>query len=473
MSETTVHINPTNKNVVTYADRKYLIVAANRELRLEKAGNYSAIIIDAKDIEFARLVVRRLRGNFIPEIYLKPILLMNTNSTIDAYMRDLTDGKIYSIDQIALVHPNIEEINNRIKELQFTNSISIEAQIISKLLGYMYTRQLEELNPIPYVYSSTNYSFPLVAVNFKMREESHVFDILKTAEEEGLLSKEYHDRIYLCSNCNTGHLSFRETCTQCVSSNTDSFDVVHHFPCAYVGPITDFTNELDDQLDCPKCNKRLKHIGVDYDKPSVLHLCNNCGNRFQDFNVHASCMNCQFDNHVEQLVSKEVNKYFITKKGEISAISGYVSTPKDIEQIIGTVKFDTFKTMVKYEIERLRQTEGSSNLVAINIKNAGQVYSKVGSKAQQSLLKDMVAEIRHSIRSSDMITFKSSSVILIAMNEIPRKIASRIMNEILDLLRDLIQTNFKNLVLELESQVSKLDYNLSADLQIQQLTKDF
>ena len=51
--------------------------------------------------------------------------------------------------------------------------------------------------------------------------------------------------------------------------------------------------------------------------------------------------------------------------------------------------------------------------------NASQIYSKVGTEAHQTLLKDLVSVIRNSIRTSDVITFKSSSIILISMNEIP------------------------------------------------------
>ena len=469
---TEVNFHP-EKSLIEYAGKKYLLVSPTKELRIERSLDYAGIIIDAKGIEFTRMIVKRIRGHFNPEIYLKPILLLNGNAHRDSFIRNLIDGMIYSPEQITLVHANVEAILEKIKDLTFMNSVSLEAQIISKLMCWCYTRENDILEPIPYTFSNINYSYPFLACSFEYQEEHQVLEILEICQKEGLISGEFYDRVYLCCNCNSGSLSIRETCPKCGSANNDSFDVVHHFPCAYVGPITDFTNELDDQMDCPKCSKRLKHIGVDYDKPSVLHLCNTCGHRFQDYNVYAKCMSCTFDNNVEQLVSKEIKTYRVTKKGQIAAINGYVTTPKDIDEIIGTVKIDTFKTMVKYEIERLRQTEGSSNIVAINIKNAGQVYAKVGSKAQQSLLKDMVAEIRTSIRSSDMITFYSSNIILINMNEIPTKICNRIVDEILVLLRRLIETNFRDLTLELEGRVQQLNYNLTSELQIQQVISNF
>ena len=183
-------------------------------------------------------------------------------------------------------------------------------------------------------------------------------------------------------------------------------------------------------------------------------------------------MYCNQDNLVENLSSQEIREYTLTQKGENYSIQGYVSTPKDIEEIIGTVKYDTFRTIVKYEIERIKQSEGASNIVSITINNAGQFYSKVGSSRQQTLLKDLVREIRSSIRSSDMISFYSSSVILITMFEIPDRIAVRIMNEIVTALKKLVENNFNDLEIQLKPHVHLLNTKLSAELQINQLISE-
>lgn len=459
--------------VVEVEGRKFLSISNTRELGIKKTDEFNGVIIYAKDIEFAKQAVRRIRSHFNPKIYLQPILLYKIGSKRDPFLNQVADGIIYSMNQIKFVLQDVDEINLKISELNFGKSVSFEAQIIEKTLQLMYTRKMDELEPFPYAFSGINYTFPILSANFQYREEKSVLDILKIAEEEHLLEGEFYDRIYLCPSCTTGHLSYREVCPKCGSANNDSEDVIHHFPCGFVDSIKKFENELDDQLDCPKCNKRLRHIGVDYDKPSVMHNCKNCEHRFQDLFVNAKCMNCTNDTSVTTLPEEEIKKYFITKKGIDAAINGYISTNKDIESIIGTVPFGTFKTMLKYEIERLKQTEGQSNIVGLNILNASQVYSKVGTQAHQTLLKDLVRVIRNSIRSSDVISFKSSSVILISMNEIPLRISKRIVEEIVQMLEELIQDNFKDLKIDLGYEVIELDFKLSHELQIQQLIKDF
>jgi hypothetical protein len=456
---------------VEYMSAKFLYISASRKLKINKSLDYDAVLIDGKSVEFVKMILKRIRGNANPLIYLKPVILVNGNSHRDLFVNKLIDGVIYSFDQISMINDAVAEINELVNSMNFINSISFEANTVAKLICFMYSRGRQYLSPVPYTQANTNYTFPILACNYNFDDEHKVFDILRICESEGILKGKFSDRVYLCPGCKSSQLSYRETCPKCSSSNTSTSEIIHHFPCAYVGPISDFSNELDDTLYCPKCTKRLRHIGVDYDKPSVLHTCNNCDNRFQDFFVKAKCMSCGKDSLVESLVDEEIAEYTLTKKGEMYAVQGYVSTPKDIEDIIGTVKFDTFKTVVRYEVERLRQTDGSSNIVALSITNAGQFYAKVDLTKQKNLLKDMVAEIRSSIRSSDMITFYSSSVILITMFEIPNKVAQNFMKDIVKLLEELIERNFRDLRIELASNIEELNITQSFEVQVNHLTE--
>jgi hypothetical protein len=462
-----------DNSVIEYGGFKFLHIDDLDNLNVEKVQYNSAVIIEGKDRAFIRQIVRRIRSHNSADIYLKPIFILKGITIIDPMVNKLIDGTLYSLDQIELIIPEVERILTKTKELHFTNSISFEAQMIEKMISFMYTCEIQDLDPVPYIYSMNNFSYPILSVNFGEKDEHIVLDILDIAEQEGIFDSEYVDRIYLCPTCQGGHLTYREVCPKCSSSNSSTEDIIHHFPCANVGPLSDYTNEIDDQLDCPKCNKRLRHIGVDYDKPSVLHQCKACDHKFQDFNVKAKCLSCLTDNFVEQLKGREIRKYTLTKKGELAAINGFVSTSKDIEEIIGTVKFDTFVTMLKYEIERLRQTEGSSNVCAIHLSNPSQIYSKMGSEVQKVLLKDLVKVIRSNIRSSDIISFQSSSTIIMSMNEIPSKISKRILSEIVDMLKRLMGTTFKDIEVEFEYEVVKLDYKISPQMHIQKLTKNF
>ena len=441
---------------------------------VEEIRNHNAVLIEVKNLDFVRLVLGAIRSNQNPDIYLVPIFLVKKDSTDDVpYIEELTDGSIKSLDELDFISKEVERIELLKKNITTINSISFEAQVITKLISLMYVRQKKVLAPTPDIYSNINYSFPFLSVNFENNEEHTALNILDIAEEEGMLRSEYFDRVYLCASCSGSHVSYREVCPKCSSSNTTPDDIIHHFPCGYVGPMSDFKNEIDDKLDCPKCNKRLRHIGVDYDKPSVIHVCNNCNHKFQDYSVNAKCMSCLADRPVETLKSHDIKTYRLTKKGELAAIKGYTTTSKDIEEVVGTVKYDTFKTMLKYEIERLKQTEGDSNICAIHISNSSQVYSKLGSELQRGLLKDLVSVIRSNIRSSDAIAFWSSSTIVVSMNDIPHKIATRITSEMIALLNDLIKSGFENLEVDFDTNILALDSQKTHESQLKELLVEF
>jgi GGDEF domain-containing protein len=460
-------------NIINFEGISFMVFDHLDSLNVDESEPYDAVIINGKDESFIRQLVRRIRAHKRPHIYLKPVFLLKGINIIDPLVNQLIDGSLYSLEQIPFIKKEVERILTRNSQIQFTHSISFEAQMIVKMVSYMYSRERKHLEPIPYVFSDVNYTYPPLSVNFNFSEEYAIFDILKQAEYDGILTSDFVDRVYLCSQCSNGRMSYREVCPKCNSSNSETDDIIHHFPCGYVGPMVDFKNEIDDELDCPKCNKRLRHIGVDYDKPSVIHECLNCNHKFQDYFVKAKCLSCSHDNSVEQLKTKEIRKYNLTQKGTYAALNGYVTTSKDIEEIIGTVKYDTFKTMLKYEIERLKQTDGSSNICAIHINNPNEIYSVIGSEAQKGMLKDVVRIIRSNIRSSDVISFQDSSTIILSMYEIPKKIASRILEEIISILERLMKTAFKDVVIEFHTEIVKLDHAVSHELHLHNLVKDF
>lgn len=460
-------------NIIEHDSFRYFVVRDQSSFSVNNIMGYDAIIIEAFDKDYLYNTIKVIRKHLNHSIYLKPVFLLKGNLTVDLYIEKLTDGSIFSLDQVKLLTPILQEIFVRTNDLTINSTLSFEAQIIVKMLAYMYSRDWKELKPMVHPYSAIGFVYPMISINFDHKEEYRTLDILELAEQEGVIYGEFHDRTHLCSQCRTGFLAYREVCPKCGSANSYSQDIIHHFRCGFVGPISDFQNEIDDQLNCPKCNKTLRHIGVDYDKPSVLHECYNCAHKFQDFNVNVRCMTCSYDNHVEQLVGKEIHDYNLSKKGELAAINGFTSTSKDIEEIIGTVKLDTYKTMLKYEIERIRQTDGKSNICAIHISNAGVIYSKIGSDTQKALLKDMVELVRRNIRSSDVITFYDSNTILLSMNDIPLKVGQNILSEITELIVKLINANFEDLELDIKFNIKRINVKLASELQIQHIIKEF
>jgi hypothetical protein len=460
-------------NVITTTDGSFYIIYKNDPLLLDELLLYDAVIIESGDIFRTSEILRRFRSHFNPEFYLKPIFVLGESDNTDTFIENLIDGHIMSLDQMDIVAAVFKKIFLKTTELYFPKTLSFESQIITNLINFLFTREKKTLLPHTYVRSAIGYTFPAISVNFAPEEEWKAVEILEIATKEGLFMKSFHEKIHLCPKCKSGFLSFREVCPKCHSSNLSVHDLIHHFPCAYVGPIYDFKSEIEGQLVCPKCYKHLRHIGVDYDKPSVISTCNECGHHFQDSNVKAKCINCSAENTVEDLLSEVINKYQLTKKGELVALKGYMPTEGgDFNSIRGLLDLKTFKIIVAYEIERLRQSDMQSNIAIIRILHASDLYAKMGPVGQKKFLDDLITLIRLNLRTSDLVSLYDASIILLALNDISTRTAGNIIHEISDMLIVLINENYSQYNIEIANGVRELHHTMSAEIQINGLLDD-
>ena len=155
-----------NDSVIEYSGFTFLLIDASDNLSVDKVQFNNAVIIDGKDQDYIRQIVRRIRASNSPDIYLKPIFILKGININDPLINRLTDGTIFSLEQIEFVIPTVEKILTKVNDLKFTNSISFEAQMIEKVISFMYTCDVYDLEPVPYVYSGINFSFPIFTISF-------------------------------------------------------------------------------------------------------------------------------------------------------------------------------------------------------------------------------------------------------------------------------------------------------------------
>ncbi len=460
-------------NKIEYENLLFYTVDSSSSLKIEHLMGYDALIVDARDHDFARYIIKKIRTHYNPEFYLKPVFLINYKESKDPFLNYLHDGIVYSYDQIKDIAEVVKQIFFKTTQLDYQIISSFEAQTMKKVLNYMYTRELKTLKPYVDLNSIIGYTFPEISVHFDDAEESQVLEIFDWAEREGLIWPDFHERIYLCNQCSSGFLSYREVCPHCNSSNSKSEDLVHHFPCAFIGPISDFKNPIDNTLTCPKCNKGLRHIGVDYDKPSIIHHCNSCDNNFQDFFVKAKCISCTQDIEVQYLIPKSINVYKLTKKGRAAATNGFLSSGQEIEDIFGTINMATFKIMLHYELERVKANPSQKSSIAIiNMENVFELYNKIGKKAEKTMLEDLVNMIRENIKPADFIAFENSSTLYLGLMNTDSMQAEQQLMNLSILIEKVIKNNFNGFDLKVQHKGKILHTHTKAETQLQDLTKD-
>ena len=339
-------------NLHQLGDTSYLLLGAWHKDIAQTINQYDAIIITTTSAEAFEDLVRKVRTHSDSTVALKPLFYkFDVKSTYKIH----TDG----IFQDLLSNETTKHLRQKISELSDIYARSTDEQISLQLLQHLFTRE-GMLKPVKSRFSKLTYQYPIIDLFFE-QEEFHLIKNLQHLVKEGLLEEKLKDRTQLCQDCNDGFLLFKETCPKCHSIDIESFDVIHHFVCAHVAPEADYKNDENDQLSCPKCDKHLRHIGIDYDKPSTVYHCKSCSHDFQNAEVVAECHSCNKKNDLNELVEVNINDYKLTMKGMAKARNGSFG----IRETIIQSEENIFKELIKHE--KARGTEGY--IIQIDIKS--------------------------------------------------------------------------------------------------------
>ncbi len=398
--------------------------------------------------EFVRRIIYKLRGSTVEAIYLKPVFLHSDEAVPDKNLLSLADG-LWAGEPLARLFPKVRRIGERISYLKYSDEKSHQAQTMLKLLRFLYTRG-SRLSPFVHPASRFGYVYPFLSANFQGKDDPRAFQILDLLEREGLIEGVFVDRVHHCSKCYSAFLNFREVCNRCRVANLVIEDTIHHFTCGYVGRESDFRN--DDVLECPKCSRILRHIGTDYDKPSVVFTCNTCFESFQDPPVEATCFHCGAVSLAENLIVRDVKEYTLTHAGGNFAVYGLHFSLSDLfKDKLDFIEFPVFKVLVAYEVERIRRYSRESCLACLRVSNLQEFYLQFGERRERVAV-EMAQIIKENIRKADVVSPMNDSTFVFLLVETPDKYAHVALNRIQSRLQTLVEDN-----LSLEGEPFRLD----------------
>ena len=90
-----------------------------------------------------------------------------------------------------------------------------------------------------------------------------------------------------CNRCSSSNLVSTFSCPSCNSKIFSREALIEHNECGNVEPAK---NYVDGK--CPKCNKELKILGVDYQRLENYYVCNNCNDKFSTLDHKLECNSC-------------------------------------------------------------------------------------------------------------------------------------------------------------------------------------
>lgn len=342
-----IKANPNGRNIIII---RGLVQLDN--LDAIKAEDFDAIYIEDYGQSHNELSYQ-LHGMstfFGMKSHLKPRFLASSLKPRVKQLRPLVDGFALTIEDEKMSE-RIEEIYDKIALIETfdisevkTNNYVYFLKLCKHAISrgqHTFTSSLE----VPYAQGHTAL-FVAKQDNIVSNMKAEFVHFNQTLRELGYAKRKgFVERIHVCPHCKGSHLFYMEACPKCDSSLLKEEPVLHHFRCANISP--ESTYAYDGELRCPKCHQMLRHIGVDYDRPSNVYTCQECNHTFLHTRMKVYCTSCNKTLRPAELLPLDIYNYEFTPEGlqALSSNEALLALSKDIW--VGYSKFDSFLSQIR------------------------------------------------------------------------------------------------------------------------------
>ena len=406
---------------------------------------YDAILIEHTALKTTRQLIQRIQSCPDHALFLTPIIIRSDYTIKDSLLIELSDGQVTSEKMIDQLLPSIKAIHERIRNIKIVRQSTFEKSLLFDFLAYCHTRDLGQIKPVLIQEGGLAYFYRFISGAILNAPRDHsVFSVLERGVNDGYLLSHFVNATYVCSECHNGFLSYREVCPSCHSAHLRTEDIVHHFRCAHVAPLSDFKtiHEGEIYLECPKCHHELKHIGVDYDKPSTMHYCLSCNADFQNYLMKALCTTCHHDQEVEYLIKKEIQEFELTDKARAALESGQLFGEQHhlTPEVEGALPWNLFVKSIQYEKNQEGPNPGF--MVTLSFEDIRSIVKQVGIHNKTKLFAEIVQIVQASQQAMDFRGVHDNKVYYSLLNTTKAE-AESISQRTIFLINHLMKDNLK------------------------------
>ncbi len=349
--------------------------------------------------------VRRLRAD--PQTALTPIILLSCSSDPEDKISGLEEGADDYIVKPFEPREMLARLRSCLERSRKLKALSPSRQVVDirkidclrhvlKLPQGKVTPEPDAASPFGYRYGGAESPFPADP------EEARLF--LYDLASAGCVAPEFFETIHLCRACRRYNLNFREVCASCASPDIETTSLIHHFRCAFVAPVAQYVQ--GSRYVCPKCDRELRHIGVDYDKPSDAFGCRRCGAAFREPQVASVCLACGAQALADELVIERVQAFRLTPKGRLAAESGHlyeIDFGRLMEDApLRVLAASQLEPTLEMEVARAQRFDRPLSLLLMTVDDLEERVAADGTLAAASLLREAAEALRASIRETDL-----------------------------------------------------------------------
>ena len=269
----------------------------------------------------------------------------------------------------------------------------------------------------------------------------------------GLLRRRHFTRTHLCQSCGSARQHVFEACSRCGGADLTEEPLVHHYRCGCNEVESHFVR--GELLVCPKCNRVLHHLGVDYGKPGTALSCGTCQGVESDPTVRFACLDCSSVASSEDAKMLDWFHYDITDDG-VRAIQIGRLPQFDIERFLrqrnNTFAAHEFSLLVAQEIKASEQFNRPFAAARLTCANFDELLHELGPVAVESGTRRLVDVMYREMRPCDFIGMAASRSMIIAFPGTSAKEAASILEKV----RRAIDANAKTPI-EIEVEVAEGD----------------
>lgn len=189
---------------------------------------------------------------------------------------------------------------------------------------------------------------------------------------------------------------------------------MHHYRCGFQGVETAFRQR--QLLQCPKCQKELRHYGVDYDKPAVVHSCGSCRAMSNEPAIGFVCGDCSKHANADSVATRQWFHYEITPSG-IAALQAGVLPQNSVRALlsksVGICSVGEFSTTAAHVLKIAERFDRPLCACAIHIPDYHELTSRFGVSSLASaflLLGEIIAQI---VRNTDLVCVRQQTIYLL------------------------------------------------------------
>lgn len=316
----------------------------------------------------------------------------------------------------------------------------IQKEPADKLLAWLWLAPHRRLSPICQSDQQAIYNYPLF--NCYSKVEDSPYHYFQLAEKMGYVEKgKTLDKIRLCPSCNSGHLNYIETCPACKSTNIDEIISLHCFTCGHIDKEESFTKK--EKLECSNCFTKLRHIGVDYDRPLERYHCGDCHLSFSESVVRVRCLSCFVVNEVNDLVVRPIHEFKIGEQVGNLMMYGRRAVEQELT-LNGLIDKTSFHNLLVWINKLALRHEQSHVLLGVKVSGIENYTHQFGEIKRLQLIDTISNNFNGILRDTDICCQYDNEILLLLMPMTPtdsspiiehkiKGIADSIESELIDL----------------------------------------